>query len=316
VFVKNIMVFSKGVWLSRQARRLDADHLHAHWGSTSSTMALVAGEISGIPWSFTAHRWDIPENNLLETKTAKACFVRTISVRGARVLSAQLGAPAPNLHVLHMGIEIPEAIEPPRRHGDGRRLNVVVMADFVEVKGHRDLLEALKLLKDRGPLIRVDLAGDGPLRIEIERQIREAGLSKSVALLGTLPHARLLHDLRTHRWDAAVLSSVATEEFEEGIPVSLMEAMAAGVPVLSTRTGAIPELLGEGAGLLVEGGDPVALADALEELARNPALLELLAEKGRRRVSTDFNVLGIARVLSQYFARCATTHGLARGIEG
>ncbi len=252
----------------------------------------------------------------METKTAKACFVRTISDRGARVLSAQLGAPAPNLHVLHMGIDIPEAIEPPRRHGDGRPLNVVAMADFVEVKGHRDLLEALKLLKDRGPLIRVDLAGDGPLRIEIERQIREAGLSKCVALLGTLPHARLLHDLRTHRWDVAVLSSVATEESQEGIPVSLMEAMAAGLPVLSTRTGAIPELLAEGAGLLVEGGDPVALADALEELARNPALLEPLAEKGRRRVSTDFNVLAIARVLSQYFARCATTHGLARGIEG
>lgn len=315
IFVKNVGVFAKGLWLSRQARRLEADHLHAHWASTSSTMALIAGEISGIPWSFTAHRWDIAEKNLLEIKTAKACFVRAISEKGAQAIGSYLAAPARKLHVLHLGIDVSGSAQPPRQKRDETRLAVVTVADFVEVKGHRHLLEALQILKDRGPLVQLDLAGDGPLRAELERQVKETGLSDWVTLLGTVPHASLLSDLKAHRWDAVVLPSIVTEKDEEGIPVALIEAMGAGIPVLSTRTGAIPELLREGAGLLVEAGDPVGLADALEELARKPTLRDRLAEEGRRRVVNDFNILIVASALARCFEKCAKNPTAARGAE-
>ena len=315
IFAKNVGVLAKGLWLSRLARRLEADHLHAHWASTSSTMALIAGEISGIPWSFTAHRWDIAEKNLLEIKAAKACFVRAISEKGAQAIGPYVTAPAHKLHVLHLGIDVSGSARPPRLERDETRLAVVTVADFVEVKGHRHLLEALQILKDRGPLVRLDLVGDGPLRAELERQVKGTGLSEWVTLLGTVPHATLLSDLKAHRWDAVVLPSVVTEKDEEGIPVSLIEAMGAGIPVLSTRTGAIPELLREGAGLLVEAGDLVGLANALEELARKPALRERLAEEGRRRVLNDFNILIVASALAQWFEKCAEKPTAKRGAE-
>jgi colanic acid/amylovoran biosynthesis glycosyltransferase len=315
IFVRNVSVFAKGVWLSRQARRLEADHLHAHWAATSSTMTLVAAEISGIPWSFTAHRWDIAEDNLLAIKISKACFVRAISEKGAQAVASYLATPARKLHVLHVGIDVSGSAQPPRREPDETRLAVVAVADFVEVKGHRHLLEALRILKDRGPLVQLELVGDGPLRAELERQVEETGLSDWVTLLGTVPHASLLSDLKAHRWDAVVLPSIVTEKAEEGIPVSLIEAMGAGIPVLSTRTGAIPELLRDGAGLLVEAGDAVGLADALEELARKPALRERLAEEGHRRVVNDFNILIVTSALAECFEKCAERPLVTREAE-
>ena len=188
---------------------------------------------------------------------------------------------------------------------------MIAVADFVEVKGHKHLIEAVRLLEDRGHPIELDLAGDGPLRVAVERHVEEACLSGRVTFLGTVPHPRLLRDLRAHKWDLAVLPSIVTEDADEGIPVSLMEAMGAGVPVVSTRTGAIPELLGGGAGRLVEGGDSVALADALAELARNPVLREELANRGRRRVLKEFNILSTASALALRFEECAPRPTLA-----
>jgi glycosyltransferase involved in cell wall biosynthesis len=310
---KNLSVFAKGVWLSRQARRLKTEHLHAHWASTSSTMALVASEISRIPWSLTAHRWDIAEDNLLEIKAARACFVRAISRRGAGQLASHLAASRRRPLVLHVGIDIPERTTPvPRNEG---RFKVLIPADFVEIKGHRHLLDAIRELKTRGVAVQLDLAGDGPLRLEVERQIAEAGLASRVTLLGTVPHARLLRDLRSQRWDAVVLPSVATANGEEGIPVSLVEAMAAGIPVLSTRTGAIPELLDGDAGLLVQAGDPVALADGLETLVRDPDLRKQVAERGRRRALAEFNVLAVASALMQRFEECSAARTLVGPTE-
>lgn|SRR5919204_724154 len=311
IFIKNISVIPKGLWLARHARRLNADHLHAHWASTSSTMTLVAAEVSAIPWSFTAHRWDIRENNLLQIKAAKACFVRTISENGARAVTALVGKPSSKLHVVHVGIDVPESMQPWESRDADARLKVIAMADFVEVKGHKHLIEAARLLEDRGQPIELDLAGDGPLRVAVERQVKEACLSRRVTLLGTVPHPRLLAELRAHKWDVAVLPSIVTEHADEGIPVSLMEAMGAGVPVVSTRTGAIPELLGEGAGLLVESGNPVALADSLAELAKNPVLRKKLSDQGRLRVLNEFNILSIASALAQRFEECNVRRTLA-----
>jgi glycosyltransferase involved in cell wall biosynthesis len=126
-----------------------------------------------------------------------------------------------------------------------------------------------------------------------------------VRLLGVISHARLLDDLRAHRWDAAVLPSIVTDDADEGIPVALMEAMASGLPVLSTRTGAIPELLDGGAGLLVAGGDAKAFADGLERLAGDSELRALLAVRGRRRVEREFDVVQIASTLVRSFAGCS-----------
>jgi glycosyltransferase involved in cell wall biosynthesis len=122
--------------------------------------------------------------------------------------------------------------------------------------------------------------------------------------LGSVSHPELLAGLVEGRWDAVVLPSAPTPEGDqEGVPVSLIEAMAAGVPVVSTRSGSIPELVTEGSGLLVPAADPQALRGAIESL-RDPELRRRLSRAGRERVEREFDVDRVAAELADLFARC------------
>jgi colanic acid/amylovoran biosynthesis glycosyltransferase len=105
--LKNLTVFPKALWLARLAREWGADHLHAHWSQSTATMAMIAGEITGIPWSFTAHRGDIVEDNMFEAKLQSATFVRFISRSGVSLAQAIIKGKLPDkCHVIHMGVEI------------------------------------------------------------------------------------------------------------------------------------------------------------------------------------------------------------------
>jgi colanic acid/amylovoran biosynthesis glycosyltransferase len=304
ILVKNLVVFPKALWLSHYARRLGADHLHAHWAGTSGTLALVAGETSGISWSLTTHRWDIAENNLLRLKARRACFIRAISARGAEELRRLVDQPGWSPWLLHMGVELP----PPRPSSKEAEspLRVVTAASFLEVKGHIHLIEAVSRLKERGVAVRAELAGDGPLESSLRRLVRDLRLGNDVEFLGRVSHEELLREMSSGRWDAAVLPSVITESgVQEGIPVSLVEAMARGVPAVGTESGGIPELLDDGAGILVPPADSEALAEALATLAEDGALRAALAVRGRERVEEEFSADRVAAALHARFRECA-----------
>ncbi|HSK15822.1 MAG TPA: glycosyltransferase [Gaiellaceae bacterium] len=305
ILVKNLTVFPKALWLARTARRLRADHLHAHWAGTSATLALLASRVSGIPWSLTAHRWDIAEDNLLRLKAGSACFVRVISAHGAEELRGLVAEPGWSPWVLHMGVALPalrrvDAVpEPP--------LRIVTAARLVEKKGHAHLVDAVARLVERGVPVRAEVAGDGPLGPSLRERAAELGLGEELAFLGAVPHEELLTEMAAGRWHAAVLPSVVTASGElEGIPVSLLEAMACGLPAVATATGGIPELLGGGAGLVVPPADADALADAIERLARDPSLRAELGEHGRRRVEEEFDTDAIAAALIARFRECGS----------
>jgi colanic acid/amylovoran biosynthesis glycosyltransferase len=301
VLVKNVSVLPKAYWLARLATRLAADHIHAHWAGTSSTMALVASRLSGIPWSLTAHRWDIAENNLLRAKAGEASFVRAISEHGAAELRQLVGDPAFSPVVLYMGVELPAGpFLPSSAPGP---LRILTAARLVEKKGHAVLIEAVRTLRSRGVPVRVDLAGAGPLESRLRDQVRQSGLDDDVLFLGTVSHCDLLARLRAGEWDVTALPSVVTASGElEGIPVSLLEAMACAIPVVGTPTGGTPELLDGGAGLLVHPGDAHALAEGVEKLARDEELRATLGLAGRRRVEERFDVRRVAAELAARFA--------------
>jgi glycosyltransferase involved in cell wall biosynthesis len=179
---------------------------------------------------------------------------------------------------------------------EGSELRLVTPASLLPVKGHRYLLEALAGLDG----VTLDLAGAGPLREDLEQR----ALGLPVTFLGPVSHPELLAGLEQARWDAVVLPSAPTPEGDrEGVPVTLVEAMAAGVPVVSTASGAIPELVTEGSGLLVPPADPAALREAIETL-RDPELRRSLAAAGRGRVEQEFDVDRIAAELAERFGRC------------
>lgn len=297
ILLKNVAVLPKGLWLGLEAERRGVEHIHAHWGSTSSTMALVASGLSGIPWSLTVHRWDIGENNLLAAKARRAAFVRTINDLGLRKLGAVTGGAAREAFVLHMGVDVPPGAAPPGANG-----RVLAAASLREVKGHTYLLDAVRLLGERGVDVHLDCIGDGPLRADLERYVDEHRLGHAVSLVPALPHGELLERLARGEWSAAVLASVVTPAGEhEGIPVSLLEAMSVGVPAIGTETGGIPDLLGDGAGLLVPERDAAALAEALERLLTDRELRSRLVAAGRERVEERFDVDTVAAELERRF---------------
>jgi glycosyltransferase involved in cell wall biosynthesis len=261
-----------------------------------------ASALSGIPWSFTAHRYDVVLNNLLDEKLRSARFGRFIAQEMLAVARPQLSPEALSRSVvLHMGVPLPPApVGPP----PPRATPVVLCpARLAPMKGHRHLLDAAALLRKRGTTFELRLAGEGPDAGAVAKQVRELRLEDCVRMLGIVPHAELLRMYQDREVDCVALASLDLGgSLHEGISVALIEAMAHSVPVVGTRTGGMPELLDGGAGLVVPPGDAVALADALERLLGSAALRLELGRAGRRRIEEEFDVAAIAAELARRFA--------------
>jgi glycosyltransferase involved in cell wall biosynthesis len=297
---RNLAILPKAAWLAEQVRRWQPDHIHAHWAATSSTMAMVVSLATGVPWSFTAHRWDIYDRNLLKEKVRRASFARFISQGGLAAAHRLTGAVrGTKAIVLPMGVDVP--LEYPRRippiDDPTEPIRVLCPASLVPVKGHRYLLDALALLHQRGRSLRLLCAGDGPLRSALQAHAQTLGVAHSCDFLGTLPHDALLRLMRDPRIGAVVLPSLDLGAgLHEGVPVSLMEAMAAGIPVIATHTGAIPELV-EGFGMLVQPERAGPLATAIEHLLYDAVAWQEHAHRAWKRVSGTFSADRVANLL-------------------
>jgi glycosyltransferase involved in cell wall biosynthesis len=309
--VVNLILFPKALALAQESRRLGLEHLHVNWLTSSATIVYVASRLTGIPFSMTGHQHDIFFDNLLLPKVRAAEFVRVISERNARHVRERLPAELrAKCRVVHLGVDVPslrlaragfdEAAAPAQT-----AVRIVCAARLCRWKGHRYLLAALALLRDRGVAFTCDFAGDGEERRRVTQAIRRHRLGDRVQLLGNLPHAELVARLDAGAYDVAVLASTEDGDEHEGIPVALMEAMAAAIPVVATATGSIPELVDEGCGLLVPQRDPAALAAALERLISAPAERAALGRAGRRRVAERFSTVTTTRDLAELLCASA-----------
>jgi glycosyltransferase involved in cell wall biosynthesis len=298
VAIKNIAIVPKALWLADLAERWGAEHIHCHWAGTTASMAMLASKISGIPWSFTAHRWDVVENNLLAAKVRSAKFARFISEDGLRMAREMGIGASDNARVLHMGVSIPRQIQ----RWYGPKPLVLCPARLVAVKGHRFLLEAWRILRRRGLDIELWLAGQGELRAQLETLTETFGLAGLVKFLGAVPHRELLKIYAEIPISAVVVPSVDLGHgVHEGIPVALVEAMSYGIPVVATATGGTTELVAPGTGLLVPPADPTALADAIESLVKDGELRARLGDSGRLRVVESHDIVRIVAQLVTAF---------------
>ena len=303
---------SLGAWwritgLSAEMRKFDPDLLHAHWATYPSTAAMIAAERLGRPFSFTCHAHDIfTADHLLRQKLQRCAFGVTISDFNRHYLADRIpNAGAERLRVVHCGIE-PEAMA---FHDAGRDSDpplVLAVGRLDPIKGFADLVDACRNLRDRGMRFRCDIVGEGPLRAELQRRIDAAGLSDTVRLLGACKQEMVRGFL--DRATIFVLPSVVTPQGDrDGIPVALMEAMASGAAVVSTRVSGIPELVEDGdCGLLVEPHDPSALAGAMQRLLSDADLRSRFVRAARRKVESDFDVSRETAKLFREMARAAS----------
>jgi glycosyltransferase involved in cell wall biosynthesis len=299
ILIKNLIVLPKGVYISKIIGKMKIDHIHAHWGSTTSTMAYIVSQLTSIPWSFTLHRWDISENNMLKEKARTAKFVRVISNDGYNEVLRIIGNEYKNkFFVLHVGVNIPNFTNESKKR-DRKNFIIVTPANLVEKKGHKYLIKAIEILRKKGyNNVKCYFFGDGLLREELEKIVNKMNLGDVIVFKRAIPHDKLLELYSNMKIDCVVLPSIVTEDGEkEGIPVSLIEAMAYKIPVISTNTGGIPELLDNDAGIIVEQKNPYKLAEAIETLIKDERLRRKLVESGYKKVIEEFSLTNIVTKL-------------------
>lgn len=301
--IKNFVVFPKGLVTGYMVMKKNVEHIHAHWASTPATVAYIASSLSDIPWSFTCHRWDITENNMIKEKVKSCKFVRTINKRGFNEIINIVGDEYKSkCHVIHVGINIKSSKLSKKINSDGDKFIIATPANLVEVKGHKYLIEAIqKLLREDYNVI-CKFYGDGILKEELEEIIRNEKLQDRIFIEGQITHEDLLKLYEDKKVDCVILPSITTENGEkEGIPVSLMEAMSYKIPVISTNTGGIPELLANSAGIIVEQKNSEHLKEAIKLLINNTNIKKKTTDIGFNKVCNEFNNNKVVTQLTNLF---------------
>jgi glycosyltransferase involved in cell wall biosynthesis len=282
--------------LAYKLRQNSIDHLHNHIANSSCTVAMLAATISGGTFSFTLHGPHIffePHRWRLDEKIRQAQFVSCIShfCRSQAMLFVSPDHWA-KLKIIHCGVE-PDLFTPVQHEGSGDRL--LYVGRLAAMKGLPVLFESLSKLRQKYSNVHLTVVGDGGERRDIEAIAQQLGVADLIDFVGYKSQTEVREYLQ--QTDIFVLPS-----FAEGVPVVLMEAMAAGVPVVTTRIAGVPELVEQGeSGWLVPPGDVEALVDGLSQLIESPALRNQYGKAGHAKVAAEFNIITEARKLGDIF---------------
>ena len=291
-FLKDVIISAPAAEkLARDCKRRGITHIHAHSCGRAALIAALAHHAHGLSYSLTLHGPLQDYGVGQRFKWRGAAFVSVITRALLDLLPGQLGDALPKrLPLQPMGVDtsafrrdapyVPPVPGEPLRVFSCGRLNVV--------KGHQDLMQAVRLMIDRGQPVNLEIAGEddaggGGFHKELDTRIVELGLEDHVTLLGAISAEAVRDKLMSSH--VFVLAS-----WSEPLGVAYMEAMSCEVPTIGTDAGGVPELITSGEdGILVPPKDPEALAEALMQLAADPEKAQSLAKTGRARVVADFD---------------------------
>lgn len=294
-----------GALLAAKSRALGVHALHAHFATVSCSLAYYAHRIAGIPYSFTAHAKDIfsdsVDRGFLTAKINAARFAVTVTEYNKRFLiEQQPGADASRIRVLYNGVDT-DYFSPDVAVLKAAPPLVMAVGRLVAKKGFADLIRACAILKSRGQEFRCVIVGQGREEGTLRNLASELGVDGRVEFAG----ARHQEEVRDMMRSATVLCLPClrdTDGNQDALPTVLLEAMSAGLPVISTYLSGVPEIIDtEQNGLMVEPGDPERLAFALERIASEPALAQRLSAAARLKVADRFDIRQNVATLHGWF---------------
>jgi colanic acid/amylovoran biosynthesis glycosyltransferase len=291
-----VEAFLLGLWMSRRGLR----HLHVHFGGAVSTVAMLAAEAWGFDYSMTIHgpeEFYEAEQCYLPRKIERAKFIFCISdFCRSQLMKYSHPVHWNKMHVVRLGVDT-EEFRPVSREPKVP-LQIVCVGRLVAAKGQHILLQAFSRVRSKGQAVHLTYIGDGPDRTSLEREVAEYRLGEHVTFRGALNHDQT-------REQMAKADIFALASFAEGIPVALMEAMAMGIPCVSTSVAGIPELIRDNVdGLLVPPSSAESFASAIESLVLDHALRERLGTTGRAHVVEHYNLPVNLNLLASKFERC------------
>lgn len=296
--LNHLFYFIEAGLLKRLLREAHVDHVHSHFGTNSTMIALLCHGLGGPPYSFTVHgpeEFDKSEYISLGEKIRQSRFCVAISSYGRSQLYRWVeNTHWGKMHIVHCGLDTEFYHNTALPQYDSK--NIVCVGRLCEQKGQLLLIEALAYLLKQGHLMHLTLAGDGPMRAEIEQLISRHNLEKYVTITGWISSEQVRSEILKAR--VFVLPS-----FAEGLPVVIMEAMVLGCPVLSTYVAGIPELVVPGEnGWLVPAGDCKALADAMKDiLCMSVDDLQQLGVNAKKKVLEKHSIDAEVRKLIDLF---------------
>ncbi|ACK73634.1 glycosyl transferase group 1 [Gloeothece citriformis PCC 7424] len=292
--IYQLFYFLEAGILAHEIKQRQIQHLHNHLGTSSASVAMLAAALGGFTFSMTLHGPHLffePYRWRLDAKIQQALFVCCIShfCRSQAMLFAPFEK-WNRLHIIHCGIE-PSLFELTSHQSDRKRL--LYVGRLAVEKGLPILLEALATLKSYHQDMLLIVVGDGSDRPKLESLTQNLGLSNNVKFVGYQSQGEVRNYLQ--QTDIFILPS-----FAEGLPVSLMEALAAGVPVVTTQIAGVSELVEDGVnGYLVPPGDSTLLAKRIDLLLKDPDQRRKLGTSGRAKVEQDFNIYSETERLSK-----------------
>jgi glycosyltransferase involved in cell wall biosynthesis len=281
----------QAVHVGLRLQTIGINHVHAHFAGMAARTAFWIGKFFPITFSFTAHANDIFSPREFEIGLDKlvdrARVIVTETNYAACFLRERFSHSADRVHRIYNGLDLAEF---GRADFSSTPPLIVAVGRLIPKKGFGDLIRACALLAERGKAFRCEIVGEGPLKDELRRQIDELCLGNSVELIGAKAQTQLRRRLAAANV-FALPSVIDPDGGMDNLPTVIMEAMATGLPVVSTNIGGIPEMVVENqTGFLVQPGDVAAMADAIETVIDDSSSAARLGQSGYERARTLFSI--------------------------